>query len=290
LNERGQVSGELKDVHIPAGTTQVDHEIAIPNSAVTGVTAAPKLHEGFHLCQGLRFDFQSGFPVVETLRELVDHITIHTHQWWLRLGYDPFSGPFRLAVDLEKSFEPRTELRYHGARNVQGSWRGMNSTQSLIGFEQAVDGRIWINCGTLMRDETKPESGLLAFFDAVAFYMAGEDDRCILNLALSFEILGNKREFADNGKFISKKDHLHKVSKLINSENRHIIHDLLIDRDHVAHGRPPYILGHKAGATLERYLEGGMSVINNYIRGLGPGEWHELSKLQLVSSRIRSKQ
>jgi len=44
-----------------------------------------------------------------------------------------------------------------------------------------------------------------------------------------------------------------------------------------AHGRDPYLLGRKPENAIERYLEAGMTLVNNYLKRLASGDWSKLS-------------
>jgi hypothetical protein len=133
-----------------------------------------------------------------------------------------------------------------------------------------------------------PIMGFSFFADAIAAYMAGDDERCILDLALCFEILANKRHKLDFDKFESKARKLREKSRLIDSKaTSQIIEKLFIDRDHVAHGRPPYILGRNDGVSIESYLEAINGVVNLYLNYIRPEEWSILSSLRLDSTRRR---
>jgi hypothetical protein len=95
--------------------------------------------------------------------------------------------------------------------------------------------------------------------------------------------LANKRYYADNNKYISKNDKLVQLSSLVSAKIKSDLRDLIIDRDHVAHGRPPYLLGRRQ--TIERYLEVGLEIVQAYLGQIKKDEWPNLSKLTLASSR-----
>lgn len=287
LNQKNEASGLFSEMSFPAGTRRVDHQTKISDSAVTGLIIEPKPQENHYYSRALRLDVQSNFPSKSLFDELIDLISVYTQQWWLRLGDDPFSGPLRISADINKDFDVAEELRYHGAKEVHSAWRAVNSTQQLVGFEKSLTPALWRSCLDCVRAGIRAESGILFFTDALACYMAGNDALCILNLALSFEILANKRHFADKKRYISSNDKLQRVSSLVDAENKDRIRAIVIDRDHVAHGRAPYLVGRSPENSIEKYLEAGRSVVNKYLNQLGPGDWPQLSNLDLASTRRR---
>jgi len=287
LNEVEDVAGAFTAIAIPQGEMLVTASIQLPESAVRGLSAEPKASDDFINSRGIRLDVQAGHDTGATLKALVDQITQYTHQWWLRSPQAPFRGPLRLGASIDCNYQVITELRCRGAGKIEGSWYAARQLQQPLGFERPLNRGLWLLCLHNVQTQVPAEMGLLTFSDALAHYMAGEDGRCILDLAITFEILASKRLLADTGKTESKNEKLLEKSRLIEGRMADAIKKLLIDRDHVAHGRPPYIVGHKPDVTLETYLDAVRELVNKYLQLLQPGEWPQMAAMRLESTRRR---
>lgn len=287
LNEVQDVAGAFTDVAVPQGERQVMTSTPIPDSAVKGLSTETKESNSFAYCRGIRLDIQAGHNTSATLKALIDQVTQFTHQWWLRSPQTPFRGPLRLGASINRSHQIMTELKYHGVGQVESAWYAARQMQQPLGFERPLTKGLWLLCIHNVQNGFPAETGLLAFSDALAHFMAGEDERCILDLAITFEILASKRLLADTGKTESKNEKLLEKSRLAQGKAVDTIKKLLIDRDHVAHGRPPYIVGHKLEITLETYLDAVRELVNRYLQFLQPGEWPQMAAMRLESTRRR---
>jgi hypothetical protein len=223
---------------------------------------------------------ESGFPVMETYKELSEQIAQYTYQWWLRSPQAPFRGPIFMGASIDNTGHILEELRYKGPQSIQSTWHGMVQTQKLLGLERALDEQTWLLCLDKVQRNIPAEVGILTFVDAIAHYMAGDDKRCLLDLTICFEILANKRIYADGKKMETDNDKLLKKTSLADEGTKNVLRKLLIDRDHVAHGRDPYIVG-KDPAVMIQYFDAIRAVINKYFASLGVGEFHELAAIKM---------
>lgn len=286
LNQTKACGGYFEEVLIPEGVERVASRNPLPSSAVTGMISEPNKSEGVSYCHGIRFDREAGYPETDVLKELIDQVAQYTQQWWLRVPLSPFSGPQRIGAVMDRNYRIMDVLRYHGAGRVESTCYATVQTQTPLGFERPLTENVWRLCLHNVRNRIPAEIGLLSFADALAHYMAGEDKRCILDLCLCFEILESKRRLADKGRTDSKNKNLLKGSRLAQGKTAAVIAKLIIDRDHAAHGREPYIVG-KDPEMMSAYLDAIRNVVNTYIEFLQPGEWPALAKLRLDSTRKR---
>lgn len=286
LNELRELSGTFEAVEVPTGIHKVASLKKISESAVKGVKSEHNFHADALYTQGIRLDCQRKFPEDRLLKDLLDQIVQYTHQWWLRSPQSPFRGPFRLGAAIDRSFNTLDELRYHGAGKVESSWYGARQTQRPFGFERPVTRNIWLLCLNNIKKMIPADLGLLSFSDALADYMAGESEKCILDLSICFEILANKRLIAEGKKPESSIGKILRRSSLVGNKAVETIRRLSIDRDHIAHGRPPYVLGSK-GMTIEIYLDAIREVVNQYLHSTEPGKWPEMAALRLPSTLKR---
>ncbi|WP_379989938.1 hypothetical protein [Dongia soli] len=287
LNGTAEAGAIFQGVHIPEGDNTVSSYQPVPSSAVKGVVVEPRSDEGELYCQGIRLDIEADFPEDVVLKEIVDQITQYTHQWWLRSAQAPFRGPFQLGGSINKNYRLLSELKYRGAGDVESTWYGARQTQQLMGIERPLTSSLWLLCLHNVQSRIPADNGLLAFADALGHYMAREDERCILDLAICFEILANKRQMIAGEKAESKNKNLLKKTDLVDGRIANIIAKLIIDRDHVSHGRPPYILGSSDEISIETYLDAMRVVVNKYLSLVQPGEWPKLAAMRLESTRRR---
>ena len=89
---------------------------------------------------------------------------------------------------------------------VESAWYAARELQQPLGFERPLNRGLWLLCLHNVQTHAPAELGLLTFSDALAHYMAGEDGRCILDLAITFEILASKRLLADTGKTVQERE------------------------------------------------------------------------------------
>ncbi len=286
LNEKGKVTGLLNEVKFPEEINGNVSLLSLPQSAVKGATIEPRSSDAHTYCHALRFDVENGFGELPLLKALIDQLVQYTNQWWLVSPESPFRGPALMCAHIDKEFHTMQELRYSGAGDVPSPWYGMVQTQMPLGLEKPLTEQLWLQCLRNIQGNIPAEIGLLTFNDAIAQYMAGEDERCILNLCVCFEILASKRLLADTGKTESKNKKSLDRTTLAQGKTAEIIGKLIIDRDHVSHGRPPHILRQNPD-MMKEYLEAICSVVNRYLQALKPGEWPQMTGLTLSSTRKR---
>jgi len=286
LNEPEEIGAAFKDVLIPEqGKPFPDTGVAVPSSAVKGVQAQHQFNDADKHCHGIRLDAEDGFSAVVFLKALTDHVAQRTYQWWLRSPGTPFHGLLRYAVELDAGHQIREMLRYRGAGPITGTWMATRQTQQLFGFERPVSREIWRDCVGSVISGSRVETGIMSFIDALGHYKSGDDERCILDLSICFEILESKRQLAEKGRSKSKNKQLLQTSILAQGRTLEMLKKLIVDRDHVAHGRRPYVIGKNSDVSLSDYLAAVLSVVNRYIELLRPGEYEELSMHDLHSTR-----
>lgn len=280
LNEKEKMTAFVKGAEYPSGGSTVECYRKIPESAVKGLTYEPGKSPEIEFRHAVRIDGESEFPRQEIFKQLVEQITQHTYQWWLRSPESPFRGPAFLGAFIDINFNILEDLQFHDSVNTEYVWHGMVQGQQLLGLEMPLDEHKWSMCISNVQNNIPAEMGILTFIDAVAHFMAGDDKRCILDLTICFEILANKRLFADGGTMQTDNVRLLRKSRLADDETKHVLRKLIIDRDHVAHGRHPYILS-KEPSMMTQYFEAMKVVINNYVTSIKGKEFNELATVKL---------
>jgi hypothetical protein len=232
---------------------------------------------------------ERGFPYSNVFQEVIDHIAQYTHQWWLRAPRSPFRGNVYLSAFINRDYNVRDEFYYKGAGEVESTWLGATESQELLGFEKLLTKETWHSCAMALERSIPAETGILAFSDAVAQYMADNDLRCLLNLTDSFEILANKKQMLDGHRPESRKDKLLEKTPLASSPSKAVITKLFADRDNVAHGRQPYALNRDGTTTIESYLGAVGEVVETYLKTLKLGEWEKASRMEISRKKKKSK-
>ena len=156
----------------------------------------------------------------------------------------------------------------------------------FAGIEKPLNEHIWGIVGFNVRRMTGADPGLLAFSESLADYMAGDDDRCILDLCLCVEILGNKREMLKGHRDVSFKKLIRKTD-LVDGATRSVLNKLFIDRGHVAHGRPIHVLSSDPQYTLETYIEAVRMLVTEYISRIGT-KWKDSLDLTVGKSKRKT--
>ena len=281
LNDMGENAGAFDGVTIPEGNLKVESFREIPKSVSKSLSTMPsKKDQGVVFCQGLRLDVESGFDASRLIERMLEQICQHSHQWWLRSSGSPFNGLMRFGAEIDKDSRLREELRYAGAKNVGSAWYVARETQNGLGIEAPLTNGTWLLVCHNLSVGQKADAGVIAFHDALASYMAGDDVRCIFHLCLCIEILGNKRRLLLGLNPVSA-DMLVKTTDLISDDRKAVIRKLFVDRGHVAHGREPPN-GYKNSETrLESYIEATRGLLSRYLSSLRPGVWPEASQLSL---------
>lgn len=279
LNDLGENAGAFDGVKIPEGNLTIETFREIPSSVSKSFSAMPSNKEQSTVfCQGLRLDIESGFNESVLIEALLEQICQHTHQWWLRSFGSPFNGLRRFGAEIDKNNHLREELRCAGTGKIESAWYVARETQNLLGIETPLTNGKWLLVCHNVSVGQKADSGVIAFHDALASYMAHDDARCVFNLCLCIEILGNKRRLLLGLNPIPA-DELVKTTDLVSDDYKTIIKKLFIDRGHVAHGREPPNLGRNEKTQLESYIEATRGLLSGYLNSLKPGEWPEASQL-----------
>lgn len=280
LNEIAENAGAFTNVWIPEGETKITYYKALPSTVSRAFTSTPNVGQGVFFCQGLRVDYQAGAPEKKVVELLLEQICQYTHQWWLRAGTSPFNGLERFGAEINRDHLLREELRYAGAREIESTWYIARQTQQLM-MGKPLDSNLWLLCCHHVSKLRRGDAGILAFHDAIAAYMAEDDVRCLLNLSVCFEILGNKRRILLNQKATDANELIRTTDLVEEEATRSVLKKLFIDRGHVAHGREPHLLGLDKGSSIESYIEAVRNVLSGYIRVLKPGEWPSASQLSV---------
>ena len=280
LNDVGENAGAFEGVKIPEGNLIIESFKEIPSTVSKSFSALPGAIKDRDIvfCQGLRLDVENGFDATGLIEGLLEQICQYTHQWWLRSSGSPFNGLMRFGAEIDSNNYLRDELRYTGAKRITSTWYVARETQRLLGIEVPLERGKWlIGCHNVSVGQ-KADSGVIAFHDALASYMSQDDERCIFNLCLCIEILGNKRRLLLGLNPVSA-DMLVKSTDLVLEDYRVVVKKLFVDRGHVAHGREPPNLHNNREALLESYIEATRVFLNGYFNSLKPGEWPEASQL-----------
>jgi hypothetical protein len=265
----------------------VESMVTIPSDAVTGVRAAHGILPNGIWARGLRIDIPSdkGPDVQFVIGMLLDHVCQYTNQWWVRETHDPFLGFVRLGAAIGQDFRTRQLFLYRGAKKTESPWYGSIRFQPTLGSAAMLDETTWTLIGHHLSQGNRADVGILGIHEAVADYMAGRDERCILTLCIAVEILLNKHWQA-----VLKKpgnvspDKIVRMTPLIDETTRVTLKNLIIDRGHVAHGRAPHVVGKNPKYTIETYIEAGKMVLQKYLATIPHGEWPKLMTMTLNRS------
>ena len=284
----GENAGAFYGVKIPEGTRKVESFKEIPSSVSKSLSSMPSNEDqNVSFCRGLRLDIESGFNTPGLIESLLEQICQHTHQWWLRSSNSPFNGLMRFGAEIDRNNHLREELKFSGAKKIESTWYVARETQNLLGIELPLTNSKWLLVCHNISIEQKADSGIIAFHDALASYMANDEVRCVFKMCLCIEILGKKRRLL-LGLNPVPADELIRTTDLVSDEHRAMIKRLFVDRGHVAHGRePPNLNKNNREAQLESYLEATRDLLRMYLNSLKPGEWPEASQL-LVRRRKKS--
>ncbi len=216
---------------------------------------------------------------------LLDNICQYTHQWWGRGGHDPFLGFQRLGAAVDVNFRTRKLFGYKGAGRIESPWYGTARFQPILGNAALLTKTIWSQIGTHISQGQHADVGVLGIHEAFADYMAGRNDKCILNLCIGIEILLNKHWQAVLKKPSNDKlDKIVRKTPLLDEETRETLTKLIIDRGHVAHGRAAHILATNPSYTLEKYISAGKTVLEKYLTSIPQGTWPRLMMLRINRS------
>jgi hypothetical protein len=81
-----------------------------------------------------------------------------------------------------------------------------------------------------------------------------------------------------------KLDKIVRKTPLLDDKIKETLAKLIIDRGHVAHGRPPHILATNPSYTLETYVSAGKMVLEKYLAGIPDGAWPHLMMMSINRS------
>jgi hypothetical protein len=124
------------------------------------------------------------------------------------------------------------------------------------------------------------EPALQFLLDAVDDYMGYQARRCILNLALLFEVCENKSLLMENRRVKLKNKDLLRNPILTTGRLTDTFRKIITDRDHIAHGRAPYHYGADSAVIVE-YLEAGTELINLYLEKCRAFGWDKALSLSI---------
>jgi hypothetical protein len=286
LNEQKETSGAFEDAQIPGGEEFVSSRDPLPSESVGGVRMTHGTMNGASWCRGLRVDVQHDADVMKAIPLLLDQICQYTHQWWLRATHNPFLGPKRFGASVDTNFRPMNALRAHGRKEVESAWYGAVQFQPNLGIGGPLTKDLWLLSCHHVANGRAADTGILSFHDAFSDYMAGRDDKCVLNLAIAVEILLSKhRQYVLKRTPNETLDKMIRTSNLVPASVRETLLKLAIDRGHVAHGKPPYIVGKHKEFSLERYLQATRELLDAYLHSIEPGTWPTVMSKPPVRSR-----
>ena len=285
VNEKTETSGAFEEVLIPEGTAQIERMVAIPSTAVRGVRMEHSTGAAAVWARAFRLDVETGADAGATLKLLIDHISQYTHQWWIRAAHNPMLGPMRMGGTITKDFRVISEFRYRGASEVEATWYGAVQCQSNLGFGNPLDRRGWLLASHHTREGMQADQGLLAFYDGMADYMSGQNHKSILSLCIATEIFLSKHSLAILKREPSKLEKLLRTTTLVDEKTRDVLGKLVIDRNHVAHGREPYVIARDPKYSLEGYVHAVRSLVGSYLKAMPLGDWPQIMDLRLQSRR-----
>jgi hypothetical protein len=280
IDRKGETSGAFKDWWLPEGENKVEKFVRFPSYAVPGVVTEMMPVPGAKYCQGIRMDLRGTAHIHRIVQILLEQVCQHTHQWWLRGRSNPFSGLRRHGCKLNRDFSFAELRRYRGAGTLNSPWHAVIETQNLLGFELVLTEQIWLRCVNQASMGMRGDMGLLAFHDAISYYMDSDEVLCIISMTICVEVLGNKRRLL-LGKKPTGFAELIKSSDLIDDSIRKTIHNLFVDRGHVAHGRRPPRSEGRAD-QLFTYLDAVRKIVSTYTSKLSASDWQKVSQLEVA--------
>jgi len=289
VNEESETSGAFNEVLIPEGTRSVERNVQLPSSAVRGVRMEHGASDTEKWCRAFRLDVENGVDEIAILNLLLDHISQYTHQWWIRAFHNPMLGPVRMGGTITKDFSIATELRHRGAGDIESTWYGTCQYQPTLGFGSPLKKGEWLLSAHHTQEGRKADQGLLAFYDGMADYMGGRDNKAIINLCIATEIMLSKHSFAILKRAPSKLDKAVRKTKLVEEPIREKLKNLVSDRNQVAHGREPKLIGPDKENSVEIYIQAVRQLVTAYLNAMPLGDWPKVMDLRLDNSKILKK-
>lgn len=282
VNEKKDASGAFIETVIPEGLEAVEESTPIPGDAVMGVHAQHGLIPNSVWGRGLRIDAQSGANVQMVIGSLLDHICQYTHQWWVRGTHNPFLGYQRLGAAVDRGYRTQKLFGYKGAAKIESPWYGTVRFQPALGPAGLLTSTTWAQIAKHISQGQSADIGVLQIHEAVADYMAGRDDKCVMNLSIGVEILLNKHwQGVLNRPSNDKLEKIVRKTPLLDDETKDALSKLIIDRGHVAHGRAPHILATNPKYTIEGYISAGKTVLEKYFSAIPDGAWPTLMTMRI---------
>lgn len=278
LNKKSSITHSFDEVSIPSYAPP-ENRIPIPNYAVKGVLTEFKYRDSAPM-YGLRIDCSKGVELDEFLSFFLGLIRQYTKQWWVTSPRNPFDAGLRMAFELRENFTPREPLLVRGAGEVPVPWYGSAATQTIVGFERSLDAKAWNEVATCVTRGQGIETALQFFLDAVDDYMGYQDRRCILNLALLFEVCENKCLLMEGRPTKSRNKELLRTPILAKGKLQDTFRKIVTDRDNIAHGRPPHHYSADFSVIVE-YLEASSAFINLYLERCRSYGWEKAIKLSI---------
>jgi hypothetical protein len=279
INKKASITSSFDEVTVPSGD-QAINRIPIPSYAVKGVMTEYKPNSDSAPLYGLRIDCTNDVEIDELLSFFLMLARQYTKQWWVSSPRNPFDAGLRMAFQLRKNFQPRELLEARGAGKISAPWYGGAATQTLVGLEEPLNDESWNNVAQCIKRGAGIEPALQFFLDAIDEYMGYQDRRCILNLALLFEVCENKCLLMDGRNAKTKNKNILRDPILVSGKLKDTFRKVITDRDNIAHGRAPYHHGADFAVIVE-YLEAGAELINLYLDKCRIFGWDKSLKLSI---------
>ena len=281
LNSTQEIKCAFNDIKIPEGENNIDHYIPFPYETVpAGLLVSPQSTPNTTYCQGLRIDSEIDAPLNDVLQILLEQITQHTSQWWIRSGTSPFIGFDRFESAINRDFSIRELLKYSGAGSLESTLYPVTSTQAPFGLGKLMTNDLWVAVCNHTSKGYRGDSGLLLFFDAISNYMSGNDTAAVLQLCICVEVLGNKQLIL-SGKKPTDFNNLIRRTKLVGDKEKEILKKMFIDRGHIAHGKIAYLMGKIGQPNINDYIETTLAIVDGYINSLDTENWPDASQMQI---------
>ena len=278
INKKASITSSFDEVTIPSGDQVLSNRIPIPGYAVKGVMTEFKPDSNSEPMYGLRIDCTNDVELDEFLSFFLTLVRQYTKQWWVSSPRNPFDAGVRMAFQLRRNFQPRELLEVRGAGKVSATWHGSTATQTLVGLEEPLNTESWYNVAQCLKQGMGIEPALQFLLNAIEDYMGYQDRRCILNLALLFEVCENKCLLMESRPTKLRNKDILRNPILATDRLKATFRKIITDRDHIAHGRAPYHYA-KDFAVIVEYLEAGTELINLYLDKCRVFGWDKALKL-----------
>lgn len=275
LNKKSGITHTFDDVAVPCSSTSVE----IPRFAVKGVLAEQRPF-GASPAYGLRVDCENDIALGTLVQNFLLIVRQYTKQWWISSARDPFDLGLRMSFELQKGFIPRDILLAKALGEAKATWFGTVSTQGLTGLELPLNQNLWIEISRAMNHGQAIEQGIQLFLDAVEEYMNFRDQKCILDLALLFEICENKVLIMNSHKTKSKNKDILNQPNIADREMIATFKKIIVDRDNIAHGRKPVHYS-RDSKIITIYLSIAANFLNKYLDKCRQFGWERVLQISL---------